>query len=77
MTVREIATVIAKKLGVPLVSQSPEEAAAHFGPFAPFVGTDRPTASARTREELGWRPRHRTLIEDLEQGVYFDRAASD
>lgn len=76
VTVRAIATVIAKKLGVPLVSQSPEEAAAHFGPLAPLVSTDRPTASARTRDELGWRPRQRPLIEDLEQGTYFERAAS-
>jgi nucleoside-diphosphate-sugar epimerase len=71
VTVREIAAVIAHKFGIPLVAQSPEEAAAHFGVLAPFVSADRPTASARTREELGWIPRQRGLIEDLEEGSYF------
>lgn len=69
--VRAIAEVIARKLGVPLVSQTPEEAAAHFGPMAVFVSADRPTSSARTRSELGWRPEHRGLLEDLEHGTYF------
>lgn len=76
VTVRAIASVIAKKLGVPLVALSSEEAPAHFGPLAMFAAFDRPTASARTREQLGWRPHHRTLIEDLEQGTYFDRASA-
>ena len=74
--VRDIATVIARKLGVPLVAQSPEEAAAHFGPLALFVGTDRPTSSARTREALRWSPHHPGLLEDLETGTYFDPAHS-
>jgi nucleoside-diphosphate-sugar epimerase len=69
--VRDIAGVIARKLDIPLVSQSPEEAAAHFGPLALFVGTDRPTSSVRTREELGWAPHQAGLLEDLETGSYF------
>jgi nucleoside-diphosphate-sugar epimerase len=73
--VRDIASVIARKLDVPLVSQSPEEAAAHFGPLALFVGTDRPTSSVRTREELGWAPHHPGLLEDLDKGTYFQTPA--
>jgi nucleoside-diphosphate-sugar epimerase len=72
VTVRDIAGVVAKKLEIPLVSRSPEEAAAHFGPFAPFVSADRPTSSAHTREALGWQPRERGLLEDLEKKTYFD-----
>jgi nucleoside-diphosphate-sugar epimerase len=71
VAVRDIAAVIARKLGVPLVAQSPEEAAVHFGPLAPFVGRSRPTSSARTREELGWEPNQRGLLDDLEEGTYF------
>lgn len=71
VSVRAIASVIASKLGVPLVSLSPAEAAAHFGPLALFVSTSRPTSSTRTREELCWAPRHPTLLEDLENGTYF------
>ena len=69
--VRTIAEVIARKLGIPAVAQTPEEAAAHFGPLAMFAAADRPTSSARTREQLGWRPAHRSLLEDLEHGTYF------
>ncbi|WP_224360252.1 SDR family oxidoreductase [Hyalangium versicolor] len=71
VAVREIAAVIARKLGIPLVAQSPEEAAAHFGVLAPFVSADRPTTSARTREELGWSPHHPGVLEDLKAGNYF------
>ena len=48
---REIAAAIARKLAVPLVALSPEAAAAHFGPLAPFVSANRPTSSTRTRGE--------------------------
>jgi len=68
---REIAAVIARKIGAPLVAQSAEEAAAHFGVLAPFVSTDRPTSSTRTKKELGWHPHQRGLLEDLEAGTYF------
>lgn len=71
VAVREIAAAIARKLDVPLVAQSTDEAKAHFGVLAAFVSADRPTSSARTREELGWTPRQRGLLEDLEQGTYF------
>ena len=43
-------------LNVPVVSQSPEEAAEHFGWFARFVGIDCPATSERTRSLLGWKP---------------------
>jgi hypothetical protein len=34
--------------------------------------TDNPTSSALTQELLGWRPVHPGLIEDLEEGPYFN-----
>jgi hypothetical protein len=36
-----------------------------------LVGADAPASSARTQELLGWRPTHRGLIADLEQGLFF------
>lgn len=71
VTFREIADVIAKRLGVPLVSKSPEAAVEHFGPYAMFASMNGQVSSRLTRERLGWRPTHPSLLEDLERGSYF------
>jgi nucleoside-diphosphate-sugar epimerase len=68
---RRIAEVIGRRLNLPTVSKSPEEAADHFGWFFHFAALDNPTSSKRTQDELGWRPRQHTLIPDLEEGSYF------
>ena len=69
--VREVAEAIGRKLGIPSHSISADEAEAHFGWLAMFVGLDNPTSSALTQERLGWRPQEVGLIEDLERGRYF------
>jgi nucleoside-diphosphate-sugar epimerase len=53
---RDIAAVIGRRLGVPAVSKTPEEAAEHFGWFARFAAIDSLASSERTRAELGWTP---------------------
>jgi nucleoside-diphosphate-sugar epimerase len=68
---RDIAAVIGKRLSVPLVGKSPEEAAAHFGWFAHFAALDCPASSRLTRERLDWRPAQPRLLTDLERGSYF------
>jgi nucleoside-diphosphate-sugar epimerase len=60
--VRDIATVVGRRLGLP-VESVPEET---FGPFGPIFAMDQPASSTRTREELGWEPTHPSLLEDLE-----------
>ncbi len=70
--VREIAEVIGRHLGVPVVSIPPEEASEHFGWLASALAIDSRASSALTRELLGWRPTHPGLIDDLEQGHFFD-----
>ena len=67
ITMREIAEVIGRGLKVPVVSISQEEAQAHFGWLAMFVGFDMPASSAQTRQRLGWHPTGPGLIADLEQ----------
>jgi len=67
---REIAEVIGRGLKVPVVSMSPEEAAAHFGWLAMFAARDLVASSALTQERLGWRPTGPGLIADLEQMRY-------
>ena len=68
---KTIAEVIGRKLGVPVVSKSQDEAAEHFGWFAQFAGVDVPTSSVKTRALLGWEPKEKGLIEDLDQPYYF------
>ena len=68
---REIASVIGRRLNVPVVSKSPEQAADHFGWLAHFVGMDSPASSKQTEEKLEWQPKQPGLIADLEQGTYF------
>jgi nucleoside-diphosphate-sugar epimerase len=60
--VRDIATVIGRRLGLP-VEEVPQEA---FGPLGPIFATDQPSSSAHTRQALGWGPTHLSLLEDLE-----------
>ena len=68
---REIASVIGRHLGMPVVSISPEEAEGHFGFFALFASLDNPASSALTQRWLGWHPTHPGLLADLGQGHYF------
>ena len=72
---REIASVIGRRLNVPIVSKSAEEAASHFGWFATLAAIDNPTSSKRTRELLGWEPKQPGLIADLDRPSYFAEAS--
>jgi hypothetical protein len=67
---RQIAEVIGRQLDLPVTSISPDEAAEHFGWIAMVLGMDGRASSAQTRQLLGWRPTHPSLIEDLEAGHY-------
>jgi nucleoside-diphosphate-sugar epimerase len=69
---REIAAAIGRGLGVPVVSKTPAEAAAHFGWFARFAAMDAPASNARTRAALGWAPTRPGLLEDLALPAYFE-----
>ncbi len=60
--VRDLATVIGRRLGMP-VEAVPEE---NFGPFGPIFAMDQPASSAHTRDALGWQPTHPGLLADLE-----------
>jgi nucleoside-diphosphate-sugar epimerase len=70
--IRAIAEVVGRHLAVPVVSVSPDGAGEHFGWLAPLFAADSPASSALTRELLGWQPTRPGLIEDLDEGHYFD-----
>jgi len=71
----DIADAIGRGLKVPVVSQSPEEAAAHFGWLGMFVVRDLCASSVQTQERLGWRPTGPGLIADLDGVNYFEHTA--
>ena len=60
--VRDIATVVGRRLGLPVEPVAEES----FGPFGPIFAMDQPASSAYTRQTLGWQPTHPSLLEDLE-----------
>jgi len=61
-TVKDIMTVVGRRLGLP-VAEVPAES---FGPLGPIFLADQPASSARTRAESGWQPTHPSLLADLE-----------
>jgi len=61
-SVRDIAAVIGRRLGLPVQSVPPET----YGPLGPIFAADQPASSAHTRQALGWIPTHPGLLADLE-----------
>jgi nucleoside-diphosphate-sugar epimerase len=68
---KAIAEVIGRRLNVPVVSKSADEAARHFGWFARFASIDAPTSSARTRAVLDWTPIGPDLLSDIGEPGYY------
>ncbi|MGB8403251.1 MAG: SDR family oxidoreductase [Mycobacterium sp.] len=60
--VRDIATIIGRRLALP-VQAVPEQT---FGALGPIFAADQPSSSTHTRQALGWQPQHPSLLEDLE-----------
>ncbi|MDA8310296.1 MAG: SDR family oxidoreductase [Actinomycetota bacterium] len=67
---RRIAEAIGNGLGLPTTSVRDEEAGDHFGHMALFVTLDDWSSSEQTKAQLGWRPGHLGLIDDIEHGGY-------
>jgi nucleoside-diphosphate-sugar epimerase len=69
VAVKDIAEAIGRHLNVPAKSRPAEE----FGmPLSALLGSDMPASSAITRQLLGWTPTHPGLLDDIDQGHYFD-----
>ncbi|KAI5476669.1 hypothetical protein MNV49_007382 [Pseudohyphozyma bogoriensis] len=67
---REIAERVGRHLGIPVRSLGPEEGK-ELGFLTMVLNLDTPVSSARTQEELGWKPVGPTLLEDLENPEYY------
>ncbi len=74
---RDIANVIGRRLGVPVVSKSLEQAVDHFGWLGRFFAADVPASSTRTQQRLRWRPRQPGLLSDIERGHYYAKDSRD
>jgi DNA-binding MarR family transcriptional regulator len=60
------------RLKVPVALISPDEATALSGLPALFAGLDAASSNRLTREEPGWTPKGKSVIEDLETGSVFE-----
>lgn len=69
---RDIAEAIGRRLNIPVVSISREEAAAHFGWFSGAVLADNPTSNKLTQQIMGWQPRYFDLIVNIEKSHYLN-----
>jgi nucleoside-diphosphate-sugar epimerase len=74
--VRDIAGVIGRRLGVPVVALPVEKAGEHFGFLGNFFSMDSPASSTLTQRWLGWHPVQPSLLADLDlRGYYFSNEA--
>ena len=68
---REIAGVIGRRLGLPVVSIAAADAPGAFGFLGPLFAMDAPASSATTRAQLDWNPTGPGLLADLDSDHYF------
>jgi nucleoside-diphosphate-sugar epimerase len=68
---REIASVIGRRMQLPVVGKTLTEARDHFGWFTQFATGGVPASSQWTREQLEWKPKQPGLLSDLDQPYYF------
>jgi nucleoside-diphosphate-sugar epimerase len=66
VAMRDLATAIGRRLGLPVAAKTGDEAAAHFGFLAAVGAVDQPASAARTRELLDWQPRELGLLADFD-----------
>ncbi|MCX3058240.1 SDR family oxidoreductase [Streptomyces beihaiensis] len=71
VSLRDIAEVIGRHLGLEVASVPPEEAGGHFGWLAGVLAADQPASSVLSQELTGWRPTQPGLLDDLDKGHYF------
>ena len=67
---RDIAGAIGKFLHLPEATVPADRAKQHFDWLSLFLGADAPASSELTRNLLGWKPQHPTLLEDIAAGHY-------
>jgi len=64
--IKDMAETLGKRLNLPVVSKTPEQAPAYFGTMAMFAGWDLAATSEITQKELNWHPKGADIITDLQ-----------
>jgi nucleoside-diphosphate-sugar epimerase len=72
IALRDIAEMIGRHLNVAATPIDSEDANEHFSWLARWVGVDSPCSSLVTQELMAWKPEQVGLLEDLDQGHYFN-----
>ncbi|MBT1705779.1 SDR family oxidoreductase [Chryseosolibacter indicus] len=65
-----IAGLIGEKLNLPVGSVSGEELNKHFDWMSRFIAFDCLASSLKTQEQLGWKPMHLDLLEDMRKNYF-------
>lgn len=70
-----MAEAIAKTTGYPAVSVSRDEAVELWGEFlVNFVSIENRASSRKAQEQLGWRAREASMLNDLVEGSHVEAA---
>ena len=67
---RDIAEAVGRRVGAPVQSMTPDEAASHFTWLSAFVGNDMSASSELTQQRLGWHPQGPGLLADIADALH-------
>ncbi|MCL2834976.1 MAG: 3-beta hydroxysteroid dehydrogenase, partial [Treponema sp.] len=70
--VKVIAEKIGRYLNVPVKPIADEDIEKHFGWLSMVIRSDFDASSAITQELLGWKPTNPGLLDDIENGNFFN-----
>ncbi len=71
IALRDIAGVIGRRLGVPVIAKTGAEIEPHFTWFSHFVQMNAVASSAWTRDALGWAPTMPGMLADLNASTHY------
>lgn len=71
VSTREIASIIGRRLNLPVVSVPAEKIDEHFGWIGGFFAMDMRATSALTQQRFDWYPNQPGLLADLDHDYYF------
>jgi len=68
--IKAIATLIGETLGLPVKSVSGDGLAKHFEWLSNFITMESIATNFKTQEQLGWKPTHIGLLEDMQKNYF-------